>query len=278
MIPIQADLHTHTTCSDGVLSPEALVRKARLRGLNTLAITDHDTVSGVLPARKEAALRSITLLSGVELSVDFNQRELHLLGYCIDVEAPALKDYLAYYSAQRETRARAIVERLYTMGLRLDYDTLRATIPDAAIGRPHIARALVEAGYTRTTGVAFAHYLGDGRPADIPKELPPAATAIEVVHAAGGVCVLAHPGHWVSDREIYTLKEQGLDGVEIIHPSHDDMLTSFYTRLANKLSLLKSGGSDYHGKRQGDETNFGKTGLTLEQFERFRLGCEQHIR
>ena len=272
MIPIEADLHTHTNCSDGILAPEELVQKAHKHGLKALAITDHDSVQGVSPAASFAKSYDIQLISGVELSVQFHRRELHILGYGMDIESDALNDYLAYFSEKREERAKQIVTQLSRMGLLIDFDALLSANPDTAIGRPHIARALVEAGYVKNTGRAFAKYLADGRPADIPKELPYAKTAIEVVHKAGGVTVLAHPGHWVSDREIYDLRDLGLDGIEIIHPTHDSMLTSFYTRVANKMNMIKSGGSDYHGKRGDDESNFGKTGLTHEQFERFRLG------
>ena len=272
MIPIEADLHTHTNCSDGMLTPAELVQKAHQLGLKALAITDHDTILGVPPGIEAARAYAIQIISGVELSVQFHRRELHLLGYGMDIESDALTDYLDYFVEKRKERAKRIVEQLDKLGLRLDFEALSATHTNVAIGRPHIARALVEAGYVKNTGRAFARYLADGRPADVPKELPYAKTAIDVIHAAGGVTALAHPGHWVSDREIYALRDLGMDGIEIIHPTHDDMLTSFYTGVANKLGMIKSGGSDYHGQRSDDESNFGKTGLTHEQFERFRLG------
>ena len=269
---IQADLHTHTTCSDGMLSPAELVQKAHRRDIKVLAITDHDSISGYVPAKRVADKLGIELISGVELSVQFHRRELHMLGYGFDIQHEAIREYLTYFAEKRDQRAEAIVNQLYKMGLRLDYDTIRSQHPDAAIGRPHIARALVDAGYVKNTGRAFARYLGDGRPADVPKELPYAKTAIEVLHKSGGISVLAHPGHWVSDHEVNDLQRIGLDGIEIIHPSHTAMLTDFYARVANKLNLIPSGGSDYHGKRADDESNFGKIGLTHEQFQRFRLG------
>ena len=269
---IEADLHTHTTCSDGMLTPGELVSKAHRRGIKVLAITDHDSVSGYEPGKKTSDELGIRLIPGVELSVQFHRRELHVLGYGFDNSHEALQEYLGYFVEKREQRAEAIVDQLYKMGFRLDYDTIRSNNPDAAIGRPHIARALVEAGYVKNTGRAFAKYLGDGRPADVPKELPYAQKAIEMLHKAGGIAILAHPGHWVSDREINDLQLVGLDGIEIIHPSHTAMLTDFYARVADKLSLIPSGGSDFHGKRADDEYNFGKIGLTHEQFQRFRLG------
>ncbi len=269
MIPIHADLHTHTTCSDGIYTPEALIERAREQGLKALAITDHDTIRGVAGSFEAAAAAGITLIPGVELSIQFHRRELHLLGYFFDPTDEQLKDYLTYFHEQREGRARAIVDRLTGMGIKLDFEQIRDAVPGAAIGRPHIARAMVDAGYVKKAGDAFARFLGDGGPADVPKELPPARTALDVLDAAGGVSVLAHPGQWVSDREIYTLRDQGLGGVEVIHPSHDETLTSFYIRVANKLNLLKSGGSDFHGSRQGEDKHFGTTGLTFEQYERF---------
>ena len=273
MIPIEADLHAHTTCSDGTLSPAELVHKAHRRDIKVLAITDHDSISGYEPGKQTADELGMEMIAGVELSVQFHRRELHILGYGLDVQHPSLQEYLSYFSEKREKRAEAIVDQLYKLGLRLDYDTIRSQHPDAAIGRPHIARALVDAGYVKSPGAAFSKYLGKGRPANVSKELPYAKTAIEMLHQSGGVAVLAHPGHWVSDHEIRDLKNLGLDGVEIIHPSHTAMLTDFYVRVAEQLTLIQSGGSDYHGKRISDEQNFGKIGLTNEQFERFRLGC-----
>lgn len=271
MNPVEADLHTHTTCSDGTLSPSDLVHKAHRRNIKVLAITDHDTISGYEPGKAAAEELDMEMVAGVELSVQFHRRELHVLGYGFDINHPALQEYLIYFLEKRDQRAKAIVDQLYKLGLRLDYDTIRSENPDAAIGRPHIARAMVDAGYVKTAGHAFSKYLGKGRPANIEKELPYAKMAIEMLHKAGGIAVLAHPGHWVSDHEVRDLHSIGLDGVEIIHPSHTALLTDFYVRIAEKMDLVQSGGSDYHGKRTSDEENFGKFGLTNEQFNHFRL-------
>lgn len=268
---IEADLHTHTTCSDGTLSPSELVHKANRRDIKVLAITDHDTISGYEPGKAAANALGMEMISGVELSVQFHRRELHILGYGFDSNHPSLLSYLTYFLEKRDERAKAIVDQLYKLGLQLDYDTIRSENPDAAIGRPHIARALVEAGYVKTAGAAFSKYLGKGRPANVIKELPYAKRAIEMLHEANGIAVLAHPGHWVSDHEVRDLQSIGLDGVEIIHPSHTALLTDFYVRVAENLNLIQSGGSDYHGKRYSDEENFGKIGLNNEQFQRFRL-------
>ena len=193
----------------------------------------------------------MSIIPGVELSVYFLSRELHMLGFGFDHKSASLQHFLAQYQAFRTSRAEAIVAKLNSLGVRLTFDDVRAVASGSAIGRPHIAQALVNRGYVDTIGQAFLKYLRNRGPADVPKELPHAEKAIAVLHEAGGIAVLAHPGHWVSDRDVERLKTLGMDGIEIIHPAHDEMLTNFYTDVAHRLSLLTTGGSDYHGHEGG---------------------------
>ena len=273
MAVVTVDLHTHTTCSDGMLAPVELVRKAVQHGIQALSITDHDTISGLAAAKEEADLQGILLVPGVEVSVYFQGRELHMLGYCFDPENDSLLQFLSHFSDQRKLRARSIIERLNKLGIKLEYESVLEHVHGEVIGRPHIAQALVDHGYVKNYEAAFTQYLRNNGPANIQKKLPTAKETLEVFHKAGGLGVLAHPGHWVSDRDIIRLAQLGMDGVEIIHPSHDDMLKTFYTELAQNLSLLQSGGSDYHGMRPGDQSNFGTIGLSEKQFDAFMCHC-----
>ncbi len=271
MADVVVDMHTHTTCSDGVLTPSELVTKAKARGLVSLAVTDHDTIAGVRPATTIAQDLGVTIIPGVELSIRFLGRELHLLGYYFDVDHGGLHHFLQGYQRLREERAQAIVGRLNKLGIGLTFEDVLARADGGAIGRPHIAAALVARKFVDTIPQAFLRYLRNRGPADVEKSLPLAKDAISLLHDAGGIAVLAHPGHWVSDKDLERLQDLGLDGVEIIHPSHDESLVEFYTDVAHKLSLLTTGGSDFHGMREGDEKNLGRIGLTEEQFQSFKL-------
>ncbi|MEM8487396.1 MAG: PHP domain-containing protein [Bacteroidota bacterium] len=270
MADVVVDMHTHTTCSDGVLSPEALVEKAASRGLELLAITDHDTIDGIVPAMAAAKETGVTIMPGVELSIRFLGRELHLLGYDFDINNPELNAFLAHHQAQRTERAREMVRKLNGLGVDLAFEEVQAVAEGPAIGRPHVAQLLVSKRYVDTSEQAFIKYLRNGGPADVPKDLPGAEEAIAVLHKAGGIAVLAHPGHWVSDKDLERLQALGLDGVEVVHPSHDEMLRTFYIDVAHRLSLLTTGGSDFHGIRSNDEKNFGTIGFTDKQYQAFQ--------
>ncbi len=263
---IIADMHTHTSCSDGMLAPKALVSKAMACGLQVLAITDHDTIDGVEPAIEAAQGSDLTIIPGVELSIHFLGRELHLLGYHFDPQNQQLIEFLFRFQKMRYERAQEMVERLQELGVKLTFEDVASLASGPAIGRPHVAQALVAKKYVDTLDQAFLKYLRNRGPADVPKKLPTAQEAIDVLHAADGIAVLAHPGHWVSDKDLERLQHIGMDGVEVIHPSHDEMLVNFYVEVAHRLSLLTTGGSDYHGMRTHDEKNFGVYGLTHEQF------------
>lgn len=265
-----ADLHTHTSRSDGMLSPTDLVGKAADRGLRVLSVTDHDTVDGVEAATRAAERRGLTLLPGVELSVTLNGSELHLLAYGFEPAHSGLRSYLQEMQAARRRRAWKMVERLRTHGLEVEDEQLRSVIEDtAAAGRPHLASALVRAGHVSSTGEAFDRYLGRDGPGFVAKPEVPVADALTVVHEAGGVGVLAHPGHWTSSADIRALCAAGLDGLELYHRSHGASLRRYYRRLAESYDLLVTGGSDYHGREAAEETHLGTIGLNERNWERF---------
>ena len=264
------DLHTHTVCSDGMLTPEALVARARENGVRVLGITDHDTFEGLADAVSAGASLGVDIVSGVELSIRFNGRELHMLGYFFDPKNADLLEFVGYYSTSRERRALKILEKLNGLGISLSPERVRERVGGNVIGRPHIAQAMVADGHVESYEEAFIRFLRNGGPADVSKELPRLSEALKALHGAGGIGVLAHPGHWVTDRDVHRMVDYGLDGIEIYHPSHDEMLSEYYTKLAQSKGLVMTGGSDYHGMRAGDEENLGRIGLSVDQFESLR--------
>ena len=266
-----ADLHTHTDASDGVLSPAALVRRAAERGIEVLSVTDHDTIEGLESALEAAQETDIHVVVGIELSVTLDGEEIHVLAYGFEPSHAGLRRHLQAMQEARRTRAREIVQRLRDQGVEVEDDRLRAAIGSArAVGRPHVAAALVRGGHVDTPGEAFERYLGRGKPGYVAKPAFAADDALTLIHDAGGVGVLAHPGHWTSGAQVRRLVEAGLDGLETRHPSHDDSLRGYYDRLARGCDLFATGGSDYHGRTDEEEMHFGTVGMSRSAWERFR--------
>lgn len=269
--PVYADLHTHTTCSDGTVSPSALVAAAAERGIQGLAVTDHDTVAGVAEAQAAAQDCGLEWVAGIELSATLGEDEVHLLAYGIDPTHKALRDHLQWMRDARRQRAWTMIEKLREHGLTIPEDALEAQVAGtSAVGRPHVAAVLVEEGHVDTTREAFERYLGRDGPGFVDKPTVPAADVLDLVHRVGGVGVLAHPGDGMSSRHVRRLVEVGLDGIEVYHPSHRSSLAGYYRRLADDYDLLVSGGSDYHGRTERDEKHFGTIGLSEAAWERFR--------
>ena len=253
-----ADLHTHTTFSDGRLTPTALVRKAAERGLSVLAITDHDTIKGVVEAQQAGQACGIEIITGVELSVTAEGEELHLLGYDFDPDHEGLARHLARFKEARRERARAMAQHLTDLGFPLTLeDVEQQAAPQAALGRPHVAQALVATGHADSTRTAFDRFIGDGGPAFVEKPQFEAADALHLLHDAGGFGALAHPGEWTSDTLLRTLVGVGLDAIETVHPAHDRRLTRYWHQKARANDLRTTGGSDYHGHRAHEEEQFG---------------------
>ncbi|OQO90258.1 phosphatase [Saccharomonospora piscinae] len=268
MAGVRIDLHTHSTVSDGTDSPAELVRLAAGAGLDVVALTDHDTTAGWEPAA--AALPDgLTLVPGAELSCESSSAEgwpvsVHLLAYLFDPASPPLVAEQRRLRQERRGRLRVMAERMAADGLPVDPDEVMAGLgPDAPAGRPHLARALVRAGVVATVDEAFARFLGGGRGYYVSRADTPVVTAIEMIAAAGGVTVLAHPfaasrGPTVSASTIAELAERGLTGVEVDHPDHAPDVRARLRRLADELGLVRTGSSDYHGANKtlvlGQET------------------------
>jgi predicted metal-dependent phosphoesterase TrpH len=251
------DLHTHSTASDGTDTPAELVAIARAAGLDVVALTDHDTTVGWAPAA--AALpEGLTLVGGLELSCRWNppdgsrSTELHLLGYLVDPAHPELAATLDRLRTSRLDRARRMTERMAAAGVPVRWDRVAQLAADASAGRPHIARALVEAGVVGSVDEAFATLLSSRSPYHEPKEDLDALAGVALVTAAGGVPVFAHPlarmrGRVVGDEAIFAMAEAGLAGLEVDHPDHTEADRAHLRDLAAELGLLATGSSDYHG-------------------------------
>lgn len=240
----EVDLHSHSTFSDGQLSPTDLVALAARRGVKRLALTDHDTMAGLPEAHAAGVAHGVEIVDGVELSV-WGDKELHLLGYFVDPAHPALAERLASQGSARVDRVRAIGERLARLGKPIDVDAVLASA-DGNPGRPHVARALVAAGHVRSQNEAFNRFLGNGQPAYVPAARLAIEPAIDLIHAAGGLAVLAHPGVEGVDPHIEGFARAGLDGIECHHPAHDAAKTRHYQVMAELLGLRVTGGSDFH--------------------------------
>ena len=244
------DLHAHSTASDGAVSPTAAVAAAHAAGLAAFALTDHDTLAGIAEAQVAADACGLRLIPGVELSVHLGKDEVHLLGLHIrDVDA--LQQRLEIVRGQRKTRAESIVAKLNAVGVPVTVEAVLAAADGGAIGRPHVARALVAGGFVKDSREAFDRYLAAGKPAYVDKERLEIADGIGLIHAAGGIAVLAHPGSDGRRERIEPLARAGMDGVEVRHPSHSRDDEQRLTALAAHFGLVISGGSDWHGAQHG---------------------------
>jgi 3',5'-nucleoside bisphosphate phosphatase len=251
----RADLHVHSSASDGTDPPAEVVRRAAQAGLDVVALTDHDTVAGHAEAR--AALPSgLTLLPGMELSAKLDDRSVHLLAYLFDPDQPELAAELARIRDDRVIRARTMVDKLAALGVDISWDQVAAIAGPAVVGRPHIARAMVAAGAIAQPSQAFTpDWIADGGRAYVDRYALEPVRAIGLVRAAGGVAVLAHPRsggeYTVSDQEITGLAAAGLAGLEVRHPDHSQAERAELSALAHRLDLVATGGSDDHGSLTG---------------------------
>lgn len=244
------DLHMHSTASDGSQTPAEVIAKALTSNVSAIALTDHDSVGGVEPARAAAVGTSLQVIAGVELSAYQGDEETHLLGlHLADVDG--IDHALEVFRDARRDRGRQMVERLNAIGVKITFDDVLDMAGGGAIGRPHVARALVGHGWARDLRDAFDRYLGVGRPAFLDKRRLSLRDAIAMVHTCGGIAVLAHPGGEGTVARLTALREQGLDGVEVIHPSHSAEDRRRLLAIAQQLELVPSGGSDSHGAPDG---------------------------
>jgi predicted metal-dependent phosphoesterase TrpH len=255
----RVDLHLHTTSSDGVHSPEAIVARAAARGLEIISICDHDTVEGIGPALAAAANYSgLTVIPGVEVSTDFQKGEVHVLGYYIDQNHPGLKRTLKTMRQSRVERAQAMVKKLAELGIHIEWARVRELAGSGSIGRPHIAQAMLEKGHIATFGDAFYNYLGHGQPAYVERIKMSPQEAVVLILAAGGLPVLAHP-MTIDEPEamISSLVAAGLVGLEVYYGGSSPDEIERLVKTAARHGLIATGGSDYHGLDDNNETPIG---------------------
>ncbi len=244
------DLHLHSNASDGVHAPGEVVRIAKERSMSLIALTDHDSVDGIGEASRAALAEGLALIPGVELSCE-GEREIHLLGYGLDAEAPRWQAFFSELQQERRERALRMLALLAEQGRVLDAEQVLA-MAKHSVSRAHIAQALVASGAASSVKEAFARYLAPGRPAYLPRQALPLPEALRVLRAGGAVPVLAHPGLLPMTPEtleanIRGWREQGLEGVEVYYPHHTPSLTQRLDKLARSLGMLVTGGSDMHG-------------------------------
>ena len=246
------DLHLHSAASDGLLQPAALVQAVRAAGIHVFSITDHDTVDGLADGRLAAQACGLTLIAGIELSAYWGKVELHILGYFIDPNHAELTGFLHRIRGARQVRMHAMLNRLQAMGLGVPPASVFERAHHGNVGRPHLARALVERGFVSTTDEAFDRYLGTGRPAFVPRPDVSVADAIRMIRTAGGLASLAHPGLYGRDDAIPDLVAAGMQAIEVYHPQHTFGRIAHYKRVAKRYGLLVTGGSDFHGTAEGE--------------------------
>ncbi len=258
-----ADLHLHTTFSDGRFTPSELVDAAALAGLRAIAVTDHDHTGGLVEARQRAERYRMEVLTGVEINTVWQDRELHVLGYCFD---ETLDWWNALMQAQRDARERrmeAFVTRLQDLGVPVSLDDVRRYAGPGALGRPHLAQALVEKGVVSTEQQAFDQFLSSGTAGYVPREGISPVEAIRAIRKAGGVASIAHPrsAPLESGNLIGELVSEGLGALEVVHPSHPPLLREYYRSMAEYYGLLWTGGSDDHGPKGGRPARIGTDGV-----------------
>lgn len=254
---VRIDLHTHSTASDGLLAPAALVAEAKRQGVDVLALTDHDTMAGVDEAAAAAAEAGIDFIPGVELNTDAPKGELHILGYCIAADKSSFQALLQRRQDGRRQRAHKMVQRLRHIGCNITMDDVERIAEGGVVARPHVARALVEGGYADDVAAAFDRFVGKGQPGYVPREGFTAYDAVQAILAAGGVPVLAHPGRMATEKYIEPLIDAGLQGIECFYPEHTAEQTARYVQIARRYDLVVTGGSDFHGVSLRSEGRLG---------------------
>jgi 3',5'-nucleoside bisphosphate phosphatase len=246
-----ADLHLHTYFSDGTYSPEELVAQAKIAHLHAISLTDHDTMEGCPRTAAACQAAGLEFIPACEFTAEMNNIEVHLLGYFLDPENQKLKTELAKFQEVRQRRIETIAERLNGLGIPLRAETVFELAKCRAPGRPHVARALVQEEFCGSLDEAFERFLKKGKPAWAPKFKISAMDAIELIHQAGGLAVLAHPGLSRADQAIPQIIKGGLDGLECFHTKHSTYMTEHYVQLCEQRGLLVTGGSDCHGLNHG---------------------------
>ena len=263
------DLHLHTTASDGLCEPADLVELAWRAGIRTLSVTDHDTVAALSDVERATAASGMTFVPGIEITAVHEGRDVHVLGYFMDPADIAFASFLQRQRDDRVRRVGEIADKLAALGAPIERESLLAQRSSGkSLGRPMVAQALVKAGHALDIKQAFDQFIGEGKPAFVPRCGPAPAAVIEIIKRAGGIASLAHPGLLKRDDLIPGMVDAGLTAVEAFHSEHDALITNHYLALADRLGILVTGGSDYHGEKERRRLAFGTVGLPHDRFER----------
>jgi predicted metal-dependent phosphoesterase TrpH len=269
------DLHSHTTASDGTLTPRELVRLAARQGVCALGVTDHDSTEGLPEALEEAARVGLEIVPGLEINCDVPGSEIHVLGYYVDWQAEWFQAFLTQQRAERAARVHRMVERLTKLGMPLTADEVFAICKEGSPGRPHVAQAMVERGYVKSVREAFDRWLHANGPANVPRHRLTPVEAVQVIRRAGGVPVLAHPGVADRDEIIPALVAAGLAGIETYYPEHSAAQIEAYGRTCRRLGLVATGGSDYHGPHTGRAGTIGSPHVAVEVWEALKAKARE---
>jgi predicted metal-dependent phosphoesterase TrpH len=267
---LKADLHLHTNKSDGILSPAELTATALRYNLAAISITDHDTVEGIDEGIDAGKANSVTVVPGIEFNTQIDQEELHILGYYIDHHNDDLVKLIMKLKAARWQRIEKMVDKLHALGVKITIDRVMSEIrDDAAVGRPHVARAMIKAGYVADIKEAFDKYIGIDRPAFVERYKLLPSEAIVLIKSAGGVPVLAHPGLMQNTGYVFKCIEDGIQGIEVYHSRHSDYDVIKYMDIAKQFGLIPTGGSDCHGDKDADgQMLIGSVTVPYETVER----------
>jgi 3',5'-nucleoside bisphosphate phosphatase len=271
----RADLHIHSTASDGAMTPREVVREAMRIGLGAVALVDHDTLDGLADAAAEAKACGVEFAPGVEINTDIADTEIHIIGYFIDPANSALAVGLDKLRIARLDRGAKIVDKLREIGLPITMERVIEIAGSGSVGRPHIAKAICEVGATRGMNAAFGKYLVRGAPAYVPRARMSPIEAITLITDAGGVACLAHPGKIGKDNLIDELLAAGLRAIEVYHTDHSSQVTRRFRRLANKHGLIQTGGSDSHGMKTDKPIQIGSVTVDIAVVEELRRAARR---
>lgn len=264
---LKADLHIHTTASDGLMSPDEVVRWSKVKRLAAIGITDHDTVKGINSAKDASSKYGVEIVPGIELSTVLEDEEIHVLGYYIDYKAVWFLDILEKIQNSRFERAERIVRKLNGLGVDITLEQVKIIANDGAIGRPHIARAMISKGYISNIKEAFKEYIGKNCPAYVERYKLSSEEAIDIIKRAGGISVLAHPGLIRNKSNIEKIIDLGIEGIEVYHSKHDDDTVKNSLAIANSRKLLVTGGSDCHGMKLNNEPILGNCSIDYKYIQ-----------
>jgi predicted metal-dependent phosphoesterase TrpH len=266
---VRIDLHSHSRASDGQYAAEDVARRAAAAGVGVWGLCDHDTVAGLPEAARAAERLRLRLVPGIELSAFLEKKEVHLLGHFVDPVHPTLSRFEDFLAEQRRERMHRIVEKLAGLGVRITVEAIERHSGGKTIGRPHVARAIVDTGAVGSVKEAFDRFLGEGQPAYVGRYRLEVADAVSLVRGAGGTVTIAHPGVSRLERgEVARMRQAGVEGIEVIHPDHNPSVREKYLRLAEELDLVPTAGSDYHGEEVAPDRQIGMVTMAEEQLAR----------